>query len=45
MAGAVSRTATAPIDRVKMLLQTNEGLNYTARIALRQMRSEGRGHR
>lgn len=42
MAGAVSRTATAPVDRVKMLLQAHDGITpMTVRQGFRQMASEG----
>ena len=42
MAGAVSRTATAPVDRVKMMLQAHDGLTpLTVRQGFRQMASEG----
>lgn len=41
LAGAVSRTATAPIDRLKMLLQVQESQHLTLRQGLRMMASEG----
>ncbi len=40
VAGAVSRTATAPIDRVKMLLQVQDGSSLSIAGAFRQMRAE-----
>lgn len=43
LAGAVSRTATAPVDRLKMLLQVQEGRRMSIREGLRMMSSEG-GH-
>lgn len=42
LAGAVSRTATAPVDRVKMLLQVQDGANgLTLRQGWNRMASEG----
>lgn len=42
VAGAVSRTATAPIDRLKMLLQVQEGRRpMTMREGFQKMASEG----
>jgi hypothetical protein len=41
LAGAVSRTATAPIDRLKMLLQVQESQHLTLRQGLKIMASEG----
>lgn len=42
LAGAVSRTATAPIDRLKMLLQVEEkAQGMSLRQGLRQMAAEG----
>lgn len=42
MAGAVSRTATAPVDRVKMLLQAHDDITpLTVRQGFRQMANEG----
>lgn len=41
LAGAVSRTATAPVDRLKMLLQVQEGRRMSIREGLRMMSSEG----
>lgn len=43
MAGMVSRTATAPVDRVKMMLQAHDGATpFTVRQGFRQMANEGR---
>ena len=44
LAGAVSRTATAPIDRLKMLLQVQESQHLTLRQGLKIMASEGAPH-
>lgn len=41
LAGAVSRTATAPVDRLKMLLQVQEGSRLSIREGMRLMSSEG----
>lgn len=41
LAGAVSRTATAPVDRLKMLLQVQEGRRLSIREGMRLMQSEG----
>jgi len=41
LAGAISRTATAPIDRLKMLLQVQESQHLTLRQGLKIMASEG----
>ncbi|KAK9789970.1 hypothetical protein WJX73_009825 [Symbiochloris irregularis] len=42
LAGAVSRTATAPVDRVKMLLQVQDGVRgLTVREGWDRMASEG----
>lgn len=42
LAGAVSRTATAPVDRLKMLLQVQDGAHaMTIRDGIRQMAAEG----
>jgi len=42
MAGMVSRTATAPVDRVKMMLQAHDGATpFTVRQGFRQMANEG----
>lgn len=42
LAGAVSRTATAPVDRIKMLLQVQDSAEpMTIRTAFKQMASEG----
>ncbi|KAK9822880.1 hypothetical protein WJX74_000079 [Apatococcus lobatus] len=40
LAGAVSRTATAPVDRVKMLLQVQDGAALSIGGAFRQMAAE-----
>lgn len=40
IAGAVSRTATAPIDRVKMLLQVQDSSALSIKGAFRQMAAE-----
>lgn len=41
LAGAISRSATAPIDRLKMLLQVQESRHLTLRQGLKIMASEG----
>jgi hypothetical protein len=41
LAGAISRTATAPIDRLKMLLQVQESRHLSLRQGLKIMASEG----
>ena len=42
LAGAVSRSLTAPVDRLKMLLQIQDtGTPLTIRQGIRQMASEG----
>lgn len=42
VAGAVSRTATAPVDRLKMLMQIADGgARLTLRQAFQQMAAEG----
>lgn len=41
LAGAVSRTATAPVDRLKMLLQVQEGKMMTLKEGMRLMAAEG----
>ena len=41
LAGAVSRTATAPIDRLRMLFQVNTGASMTLAQGVRQMAAEG----
>ncbi|KAI8465084.1 MAG: mitochondrial substrate carrier [Monoraphidium minutum] len=41
LAGALSRTATAPIDRLKMLLQVQESRHLTLRQGMTIMASEG----
>ena len=42
LAGAVSRTATAPIDRLKMLLQIQDGAQgLTLRGGLQKIAAEG----
>ena len=42
IAGAVSRSLTAPIDRLKMLLQVQDtGAPLTIRHGIRQMAAEG----
>ena len=41
LAGAVSRTATAPVDRLKMLLQVQESQHLTLRQGLKMMAAEG----
>eukprot|EP00877_Chromochloris_zofingiensis_P001924 jgi/Chrzof1/11732/Cz06g07120.t1 len=40
LAGAISRTATAPVDRVKMLLQVQESQRMTIKQALKMMSAE-----
>lgn len=43
VAGAISRTATAPIDRLKMLLQVHDGrTKLTIMMGIRKMAAEGR---
>lgn len=41
LAGAVSRTATAPVDRLKMLLQVQEGRRMSIQEGMRLMQAEG----
>eukprot|EP00878_Enallax_costatus_P010030 GHUV01010469.1.p1 GENE.GHUV01010469.1~~GHUV01010469.1.p1 ORF type:complete len:213 (+),score=50.42 GHUV01010469.1:937-1575(+) len=41
LAGALSRTATAPVDRLKMLLQVQEGKMMTLKEGIRIMAAEG----
>ena len=42
MAGIVSRNATPPVDRVKMMLQAHDATTpFTVRQGFRQMASEG----
>eukprot|EP00882_Tetradesmus_deserticola_P029422 GHRQ01032956.1.p1 GENE.GHRQ01032956.1~~GHRQ01032956.1.p1 ORF type:complete len:211 (+),score=51.66 GHRQ01032956.1:282-914(+) len=41
LAGALSRTATAPVDRLKMLLQVQEGKMMSLREGMRVMAAEG----
>lgn len=41
LAGALSRTATAPVDRLKMLLQVQEGRMMTLKEGFRVMAAEG----
>jgi solute carrier family 25 phosphate transporter 23/24/25/41 len=42
LAGALSRSATAPVDRLKMLLQVHEGATrLTVRDGIRRMAAEG----
>jgi hypothetical protein len=41
LAGAISRTATAPVDRLKMLLQVQEGRMMTLKEGMRLMAAEG----
>lgn len=41
LAGALSRTATAPVDRLKMLLQVQEGKMMTIKEGMRIMAAEG----
>ena len=45
VAGAVSRSLTAPVDRLKMLLQVQDtGCPLTIRQGIRKMASEGAPH-
>jgi hypothetical protein len=41
LAGAISRTATAPVDRLKMLLQVQDSSRLTLREGMRMMAAEG----
>lgn len=41
LAGGLSRTATAPVDRLKMLLQVQEGKMMTLREGVKIMAAEG----
>lgn len=41
IAGAVSRTATAPVDRLRMLFQVNEASRMTIVQGIRKMAAEG----
>ena len=41
MAGEVSRTLTAPVDRTRMLMQTHESARMTLAQAFRAMANEG----